>query len=83
MSGIAAVAAMLAFIAPAASAPHHRSHTDQTGAAATNRDSGLTTGSAPMGTGKAATGPSTDTEAAVKAENQLLDRKLKSICRGC
>jgi len=36
-----------------------------------------------LGTGKAATGPSTNTDAAVKAENQLLDRKLKSICRGC
>jgi len=83
MSGFAVVAAMLAFVAPAVSAPHHRSHTDKRGAAATDRDSGAATGSARLGTGQATTGPSTNTDAAVQAENQLLDRKLKSICRGC
>jgi hypothetical protein len=84
MWGLAALVATLAFVAPAASAPHHRSHANRTGSAtATNSDAGVTTGSAPLGTGKAATGPSTNTDAAVNAENQLLDRKLKSICRGC
>jgi len=84
MWGLAALVATLAFVAPAASAPHDRSHANRTGSAtATNSDAGVTTGAAPLGTGKAATGPSTNTDAAVKAENQLLDRKLKSICRGC
>jgi len=83
MSGIAALAAMLAFAAPPASATQHRSHTKRTRSAATNRAQGVTTGSARLGTGQAANGPSTNTDAAVKAENELLGRKLKSICRGC
>ena len=38
-----------------------------------NASSGTTTG----------TGAGGSTEAAVNAENRLLDKKLKSICRGC
>jgi hypothetical protein len=83
MSGVAALAAMLVLVAPAASAQQNRSHSNGTEPAATNRDPGVTTGSARLGTGQAAIDPSTNTDAAVKAENQLLDRKLKSICRGC
>lgn len=48
----------------------------------TNRGPGVTTG-AGLGSGRAATEPATNADAAVQAENQLLDRKLKSICRGC
>ena len=83
LSGIAAVAAMLAFVAPVASTAQHSSHAKRTESAATDRDSHATTGSARLGTGQAAIDPSTNTDAAVKAENELLDRKLKSICRGC
>jgi opacity protein-like surface antigen len=83
MSGVAVLAAMLALVAPAASAQQHCSQSDGTGPAATNHDPGVTTGSARLGTGQAAIDSSTNTDAAVKAENQLLDRKLKSICRGC
>ncbi|MCK1652365.1 hypothetical protein IVA88_13095 [Bradyrhizobium sp. 149] len=39
----------------------------------TNAAPGVTTG----------TGAGGGTDAAVNAENRLLDRKLKSICRGC
>ena len=88
MSEIVTFAAMLALVAPAASATGHRSapshsHTDRAGTAAANDGPGVTTGSAALGSGKAATGPSTNSNDAVNAENQLLDRKLKSICRGC
>jgi len=48
-----------------------------------NRADGMTTGSAGLGSGRAATAPATNTDDAVNAENRLLDRKLKSICRGC
>jgi hypothetical protein len=48
-----------------------------------NTTPGVTTGSAgSLGTGTAAT-PQTSTDAAVNAENQTIDRKLNSICRGC
>ncbi len=47
-----------------------------------NRASGVTTG-AGLGSGRSAAEPTTNADAAVKAENELLDRKLKSICRGC
>jgi hypothetical protein len=88
MSEIAALAATLVFVAPAVSAPQHRSGSSQqqskgAGTDEANDAGGITTGSAGLGTGRAATGPSTNTDAAVQAENQLLDRKLKSICRGC
>ena len=87
MPGIVMFAATLALVAPAASAAETRSasshsHADHSGTAA-NDAPGVTTGSAALGTGKAATGPATDSNDAVNAENQLLNRKLKSICRGC
>ena len=40
-----------------------------------NRSPGVTTG--------AASGSNRDADATVNAENQLLDKKMKSICRGC
>jgi len=43
-----------------------------------------TTGSARSNTGEVSvTGPSTSGDAAVDAEDKAVDRKLKSICRGC
>ena len=57
--------------------------TAQSSGRPSNRGADVTTGSAGLGSGRAATEPSTNTDAAVKAENELLERKLKSICRGC
>jgi hypothetical protein len=56
---------------------------NSSGSSATTGSS-MTTGSArtaPGGT--AATGPSQSGDVAVDAENKAIDRKLKSICRGC
>jgi hypothetical protein len=36
-----------------------------------------------MGSGEAKPPSMPNTDAAIQAENSLLDRKLKSICRGC
>jgi hypothetical protein len=57
--------------------------TAQSSAKTPNRDSGTTTGSAGMGSGRATTPPITTPDAAIKNENNLLDHKLKGICRGC
>ena len=48
-----------------------------------NRAPGVTTGSAAPGSGRSATGPTMSPEAAINAENNTIDRKLKGICRGC
>jgi hypothetical protein len=46
--------------------------------------SSMTTGSARSNAGGGSTsGRSTADDATIDAENKLLDRKLKSICRGC
>jgi hypothetical protein len=57
--------------------------TAQSSGPAVNRQSDVTTGSAALGSGKATPPPTLNTDAAIQAENNLLDRKLKSICRGC
>jgi len=57
--------------------------TAQSSGPASNREPGVTTGSAGLGSGHASTEPSTSTDAAINAENNTIDRKLKSICRGC
>jgi hypothetical protein len=46
----------------------------------------MTTGSAGSRAGvggTAATGPKTSGDVAIEAEDKAIDRKLKSICRGC
>jgi hypothetical protein len=51
-----------------------------------NSGSSVTTGSAGSRTGiggTAATGPQSSGDAAIDAEDKAIDRKLKSICRGC
>jgi hypothetical protein len=53
------------------------------GGAALNRQPGVTTGSAALGTGNATPPATTDADAAINKENQILDSKMKSICRGC
>jgi hypothetical protein len=48
--------------------------------------SSVTTGSAgsrAAGGGTAATGPQTKGDIAIEEENKVIDRKLRSICRGC
>jgi hypothetical protein len=92
-SAIAMLAAILMLAAPAVSRAQggasarppgtNSAGTAQSSGAASSRDSGMTTGSAGMGSGKAAISPSASPEAAIKDENATIDRKLKSICRGC
>ncbi|MBR1269976.1 hypothetical protein JQ629_20895 [Bradyrhizobium sp. AUGA SZCCT0222] len=45
-----------------------------------NTGAGVTTGAA--GTGSTAQ-PHADVDAAIQQENRTIDRKVKSICRGC
>ncbi len=49
---------------------------------APNREPGVTSGTA-LGTGKSAPPPMPSSDTAVNQENATIDRKLKSICRGC
>jgi len=51
--------------------------TAQSSGRAPNARSGVTTGSADTGANNSGT------DAAVAAENKLIDSKIKSICRGC
>jgi hypothetical protein len=52
------------------------------GGAALNRQPSVTTG-AGLGSGTAAPPPTTNADTAITKENQILDSKVKSICRGC
>lgn len=91
MSGLGLIAAVVLLVAPCASPAESNSGapppdtnsagTAQSSGPAVNRD--VTTGSAALGSGKAMPPPTLNTDAAIQAENNLLDRKLKSICRGC
>jgi hypothetical protein len=45
--------------------------------------SGVTTGSARPGSRTDITGPQRSGDAAITDENKEVDRKIKSICRGC
>lgn len=93
MSGVDLIAAVVLLIAACASPAQSNSSapppgTNSAGTAqlpgpALNQQSGVTTGSAALESGKARPPPTLNTDAAVQAENNLLDRKLKSICRGC
>lgn len=57
--------------------------TAQSSGSSLNREPGTTTGSAALGTGRARTEPTISPDTAINAENNTIDRKLKSICRGC
>ena len=49
-----------------------------------NTGSGVTTGSGrSAGSGTGVTGPQRSGDAAINEENKEVDRKIKSICRGC
>jgi hypothetical protein len=61
----------------------HSAGTAQSSGSSLNREPGTTTGSAALGTGRARTEPTTSPDTAINAENNTIDRKLKSICRGC
>jgi hypothetical protein len=52
------------------------------GGTALNRQPGVTTG-AGLGSGNAAPPATTSADTAINKENQLLDSKIKGICRGC
>jgi hypothetical protein len=54
--------------------------TAQSSGSGVNTAPGVTTGAA--GTGTMATNPAS-TDAAIAEENRTIDRRLKSICRGC
>jgi hypothetical protein len=93
ISGTALIAAIVLSAAPSislaqnnagAQAPGTNSAgTAQSSGPAPNREPGVTTGSAGMGSGKAAVNPPNDTDAVIGQENNTIDRKLKGICRGC
>jgi hypothetical protein len=53
------------------------------GGSALNRQLGVTTGSAGLGSGNANPAPTTNADTAINKENQILDSKMKSICRSC
>ena len=87
ISALVLIAAIVA--APAASVAQTNSSPPGTNGAGTaqssgapNRGAGTTTGTA-LGTGKAAPPPMPSSDAAISRENATIDRKLKSICRGC
>jgi hypothetical protein len=78
--------ASAAFAQTGASAPPpgtNSAGTAQSSGSSLNREPGTTTGSAALGTGRARTEPTTSPDTAINAENNTIDRKLKSICRGC
>ena len=93
ISAIAAVTALVLFGAASAalaqnntSAPPRGTNsagTAQSSLSQPNRDPGVTTGSAGMGGGAAAPPPTTSGDEAINAENSVIDKKLKGICRGC
>jgi hypothetical protein len=60
--------------------------TNSAGTANSSGSSSTTTGSAGSRAGVGgteATGPQTSGDAAIEQENKAIDRRLKSICRGC
>jgi len=88
------MAAAVLLIAPCAalarnhtSAPPRRTHSrciaQSSEPSLNHRNKGIRTRSTAPGSGDATPSSSPNTDAAVQAENELLDRKLKSICRGC
>jgi hypothetical protein len=92
MSGVAPLAASVLIaaassaLAQAATSPPPgttSAGTAQSSGPAPNHDPGTTTGSAGVGSGRARLDPTTSPDAAIRAENELLNRKLKGICRGC
>jgi hypothetical protein len=93
MSGMSLIAAIVLLAAPCASLAQNNSSasppgtnsagTAQSSGPASNRQPGVTTGLAGLGSGNAAPPPAPNADATVNAENNTIDRKLKSICRGC
>ena len=58
--------------------------TAQSSGSGVNTGSGVTTGSGrSTGSGTSVTGPQRSGDAAINEENKEVDRKIKSICRGC
>ena len=59
------------------------SGTAQSAGSGVNTGNGVTTGSARSGSRTDITGPQRSGDAAIGEENKEVDRKIKSICRGC
>ena len=80
ISALALIGAVALSAAPAVSFArrHHATSPPGTGSIDSAKSSGKT-----LGTGQATEPPTTSGDAAINAENEILDRKLKSICRGC
>jgi hypothetical protein len=92
ISGTGLIAAMVLFAAPCASLAQNNSSTPPSGtnsagtaqsSGPSNREPGVTTGSTGMGSGNAPTPPTPNGNAAINDEDHTIDRKVKSICRGC
>jgi hypothetical protein len=94
MSGMGLIAAVVLLIGPSAALARNHTSARPPGAhsAGTAQSSGPAlkhwkrgghTGSTALGAGEAKPASQPNADAAVQAENELLDRKLKSICRGC
>jgi hypothetical protein len=92
ISGTALIAAIVLSAAPSVSLARNHAgglrHDIGAGSArssrsASNREPGVTTGSAALGSGKAAVNAPNDTDAVLSEENNIINHKLKSICRGC
>ena len=93
VSGIAGLAVLVMFAAASTALAQHGTNapprgtnsagTAQSSAPAPNREPGVTTGAAGAGTGHAEPEKTASPDAAISAENDIIDRKLKGICRGC
>jgi hypothetical protein len=92
-SGTVLIAALVMLAAPCAALAQSSTGaaqpgTNGAGAAqssgpAPNREPGVTTGSAGLGSGNATPPPTTNTDTVINDENKIIDSKLKGICRGC
>jgi hypothetical protein len=90
ISAVVLIAAMALACAPAMSSAQNAASprgtnsvgTAQSSGGAPNREPGVTSGTA-LGTGKATPPPTPSGDAVINQENAILDRKLKSICKGC
>jgi len=88
ISAIVLIAAVTMASAPTASLAQGGASPRGTNSAGTAQSSGDArhrndTSRGGLGTGKAAPLPMPSGDTAIQQENAILDRKLKSICRGC
>jgi hypothetical protein len=85
ISGLALLAVVLS-LAPAVSFARHHAMRGHTGSAKSSEKlshGGPATTETELGTGQAKPPEAPSGNAAINQENAILERKLKSICRGC